>query len=128
MFDRDAAITAARHVLDTAPRVETPNGPEIAVNLANLVDKILAAGNPDALTVPPYDPELAKDALYRIAHTVDEDPGAQITVTARRGAVATGVWRGPEQFVGGVTIPATAWHLGLAYCSAAQHAMREERR
>lgn len=129
MFDRHAAIAAAREVLDAAPRVELSGGDhEIAVDLGALVDKIVAAGAPDALAVPAYDDKLAQEAAYRIAHPVGDDPGAHVTVIASRGAVATGVWLGEQRFVGGLTKPDAAWHLGMAYCSAAQHATRQERR
>lgn len=129
MFDRAAAVAAAREVIAAAPRVEVTGGEhELALDLGALVDRIVAAGDPDALTVPTYDAQLAQEATHRIAHPVDDDPGAHVTVVARRGAVATGVWCGPEHFVGGLTKPDAAWYLGLAYCSAAQHATRQERR
>lgn len=77
MFDRQAAIAAARKVLETAPTLEGSDAPIIA--LGELVDAVLAAANPDALVIPAYDAVGAPTAEYPLLY-----------VTADGQSVATG--------------------------------------
>lgn len=119
MFDRAAAIQAARSVLDAAPRLSPAAEP--IVDLGALVDAIVAAGSPDALVVPKYDAALAVWARYRLAEDAGEGT-TTMSVVARTGAVAASVYEGERSVVAGLATIDMAWHLGLALCSTAMEA------
>jgi hypothetical protein len=73
MFDRQAAIAAARKVLDNAPTLEGSDAP--IFQLGELVDAVVAAANPDALIVPAYDAVGAPTANYPLLYvTIDGTP------------------------------------------------------
>lgn len=121
MFDQDAAQRAAREVLAAAPRIEGGDGTELVISIRSLVDAIVAAGNPDALVIPPYDPETAPDARFRIEQPTSDNPGATVGIVVHPGAVALPVYSGDGKvLVSGFIGHEFAWHLGLALCSAAQ--------
>lgn len=122
MFDQRAAQNAARSVLAQAPVIEGGDGSQLAVPIKALVDAIVTTGNPDALIIPTYDPELAMAARYRLGQDTDEGgPGATMSMTAHAGTVAIAVHSGGHQVLAAGMVGADAmWLLGLAACSAAQ--------
>jgi hypothetical protein len=125
MLDRPAAIRAAREVLESSPVVEGVNDDQPIVDLAKLVDAILAAANPDALIVPAYDEQLAQSARYRLEQDPEGGRGAHLALMARPNAVAVGVTAGAENvLVAGLVGTDIAWHTGLAWCSAAMESKR----
>lgn len=124
MFDRLAAIAAARTVLDAAPRVDVNGASEPVIDIAALVDAIVKGGDPDALIVPAYDEALAQFARFRLEQDGANGVGAHMVITARSDAVSVGVHRGSETIVAGLTGTDMAWHAGLALCCAALEAKR----
>jgi len=126
MLDRPAAIRAAREVLETSPVVEGVNDDQPIVDLAKLVDAVLAAANPDALIVPAYDPQLAQSARYRLEQDPEGGRGARMSLFARPGAVSVAVVGHADQLVvAGMVGPDSAWHTGLAWCSASMESERQ---
>ena len=124
MFDRPAAIRAAREVLESSPVVEGVNDAQPIIDLAKLVDAVLAAANPSALIVPAYDDQLAQSARYRLEQDI-VGRGAHMSLIARPNAVAVGVTTDPENvLVAGLVGPDAAWHTGLAWCSASMESRR----
>jgi hypothetical protein len=83
MFDKPAAIEAARKVLDEAPTIDGSDRPIFSIS--DLVDAVLAAANSDALIVPAYDHVIAPHAWYPLLYarrdTVDL-PSASVRITA----------------------------------------------
>lgn len=124
MFDQDAAQRAARDMLAAAPRIEGGDGTELVISIKDLVNAIVTAGNPDALVVPAYDPELA-DARYRLEQPTKDNPGANMSIIPHDEAVALIVRDGDgTQLVAGFVGSDFAWHLGVALCSGAQETRR----
>lgn len=124
MFDRAAAIIAAREALDNAPRVDIGGVSEPVVDIAALVDAVTKAGNPDALVIPAYDEPLALFARFRLEQDTPEAPGATLTPTAGPGVVKIAIVRDGKTIVAGLTSNDMAWHAGLALCSAALESRR----
>jgi hypothetical protein len=132
MFDRQAAIAAARDVLAAAPEVAGAEmgSTALAVDVAKLVDAVVRAGNPDALVVPPYDETLASEAWYRFGIPTDEISGRELQFVLHYGNVLTRVRLDKDEGEArtlGITYPDAAWHAGLALCSVAQIAKEEGR-
>lgn len=126
MLDRPAAIRAAREVLASSPVVEGVNDNQPIVDLAKLVDAVLAAANPDALIVPAYDAQLAQSARYRLEQDPEGGRGARMSLLAHPNAVGIGVTVGPDYnvVVAGLVGTDSAWHTGLAWCSTALESKR----
>lgn len=125
MLDRPAAIRAAREVLASSPVVEGVNDDQPIVDLAKLVDAVLAAANPDALIVPAYDAQLAQSARYRLEQDPEGGRGARMSLIARPGAVSVAVVGHADQLVvAGLVGTDSAWHTGLAWCSTALESKR----
>lgn len=66
MFDRPAAIAAARKLLDDAPTLDGSDAP--IFDVGELVDAVIAAANPDALVIPTYDTVGAPTANYPVLY------------------------------------------------------------
>lgn len=124
MFDRSAAIIAAREVIDSSPRIDIGGVSEPVIDIGAVVDAVTKAGNPGALVIPTYDESLAQFARYRIEQDTPETPGAVMSITARSGAVSVNVHRGGAAIAAGLTNSDMAWHAGLALCSAALESRR----
>ena len=125
MFNQDAAQRAARDMLAEAPRIEGGDGTELVISIKDLVNAIMAAGNPDALAIPAYDPELALAARYRLEQPTDANPGAYLVPIAHKGAVGITIRNGADEILtSGLIGPEFIWHLGLALCSVAQESQR----
>lgn len=142
MFDRQAAIAAARKVLDAAPTLEGSDAPIVA--LGELVDAVLAAANPAALVIPAYDAVGAPTARYPLLYVGVGDTDLSAGSVARVRALDKPVAYGDVVEVGmvkfelsltdGTDIDAMlraegAYHFGLAVVSAATeaHRIREAR-
>ena len=137
MLDRQAAIAAARKVLDEAPTIEGSDRP--IFSFGELVDAILAAANPDALVIPAYDVVGAPTAEYPLLYVGVDDTdlsgGSVVRVHALDKAVAygdvveVGMVKLDLRLTDGTDVDAMlraegAYHFGLAVMSAAVEAHR----
>jgi hypothetical protein len=132
MLDLVAAAAAARRVLDAAPVLDTVDGGDGVtpiVSLTELAQAVLTAANPEALIIPVYDAALAQSARYRLAQdTEDGVLGAKASITAHPGAVAVAIYSGDGRTLSaGLVGPDAWWLFGLACCSAAMDAQRQQR-
>lgn len=119
-FDRRAAIDALRAVLEAAPTVDGGDGAELAVDLGVAVDRIVRAGNPDALVPPDYDPVLAEDTWVPLITGEGEQAGMRIRFLALSDGRCE-VWlqqRSGAIVALGIARPESLWHVGVTACSA----------
>lgn len=136
MFDRPAAVAAARKVLEAAPTLEGSDAP--IFDLGELVDAVVAAANPDALVIPAYDAVGAPTAEYPLLYVGVDDTdlsgGSVIRVQALDPVtygdiVEVGMVKFSLSLTDGTDIDAMlraegAYHFGLATLSASVQSHR----
>lgn len=128
MFNQAAAQRVAAEIIAAAPTIEGGDGSELVVNIKELVDEIMKAGDPDGLVIPPYDPILGPDARYRLEqpNAVNEAGTTMGIVPLRGHAVSVTIYSGSKTpITAGMIAAERAYQLGLALCSAAQESQRQ---